>query len=64
VLQDYTQVHWVRPGWEEILDRYNTGYVITGRTRLLDVMLAREPGWGLAYQDRLAVIYQRAETMP
>ena len=64
VLDDYSQVHWVRPGWEEILNRYDTGYVITERTGLLDTMLAEKPGWSVIHRDDLAVIYQRAESMP
>lgn len=64
VLQDYTQIHWVRPGWEEILDRYNTGYVIIQRTELLDLMLAEKPGWSAVHRDDMAVIYQRVENTP
>jgi len=30
VLDDYVQVQLVSPGWQEILDRYNVGYVVTG----------------------------------
>jgi len=64
VLDDYSQVHWVRPGWEEILNRYDTGYVITERTGLLDTMMAERPGWSVTHRDDLAVIYQRAESIP
>ena len=63
-LEDYSLVHWVRPGWEEILDRYGIGYVITERTGLLDVMLTEKSGWRAVHQDDLAVIYQRAGAMP
>jgi hypothetical protein len=61
VLEDYATVHWIRPGWEEVLDRYGIGYVITERTGLLDEMLATTPGWQAVYQDDLAVIYGRSE---
>ncbi len=64
VLEDYAQVHWARPGWEEILNRYEIGYVITERTGLLDLMLAREPGWTRVHEDDLAVIYQRVGSVP
>jgi hypothetical protein len=64
VLDDYSQVHWVRPGWEEILDRYDTGYVVTERTGLLDTMLAERSGWSVSHQDDLAVIYRRTESIP
>ena len=64
VLGDYSQVHWVRPGWEDILDRYDIGYVITQRTDLVDTMLAARPGWSVIHWDELAVIYQRTGSTP
>ena len=63
-LQDYSQIHWVRPGWEEILERYDTGYVITEHTGLLDTMLAERPAWMVTHRDELAVIYQRTGSTP
>ena len=64
VLEDYSQVHWVRPGWEEILDNYETGFVVTEHTGLLDTMLAERPGWSVIHRDDLAVIYQRTGSTP
>jgi hypothetical protein len=61
VLDDYVTVHWTRPGWQQVLDRYDVGYVITERGGLLDVLLAQTEGWSLVYQDPLAVIYVRRE---
>ncbi len=63
-LDDYSRVHWIRPGWEDILLRHGIGYVITERTGLLDMMLAEKPGWSAVYQDDLAVIYERVEGAP
>jgi hypothetical protein len=64
VLEDYALVHWVRPGWEEVLDRYGIGYVVTERTGLLDVMLAGSGGWQPVHQDDLAIVYTRSEAGP
>jgi hypothetical protein len=64
VLEDYAQVHWVRPGWAQILDRYGVGYVITERTGLLDAMLGEVGTWKVVYQDDLAVIYARQVATP
>lgn len=64
VLEDYGQVHWIRPGWPQVLDKYGIGYVITERTGLLDMMLATTDGWDMAYQDDLAVIYVQAGRTP
>jgi hypothetical protein len=61
VLDDYAIVHWTRPGWQEVLDRYGIGFVVTERSGLLGVLLAHTEGWQLVYQDPLAVIYVRKE---
>jgi hypothetical protein len=63
-LEDYARVHWVRPGWEEIMNRYAIGYVVTERAGLLDMMMAEKHEWGVVHQDDLAVIYQRLSGMP
>ena len=64
VLDEYSQVHWIRPGWEEILDRYDTGFVVTEHTGLLDTMLGERPGWSVIHRDDLAVIYHRTRSIP
>jgi hypothetical protein len=58
-LEDYARVHWVRPGWQDVLKHYAIGYVVTERTGLLDTMLAEKVEWGKVYQDDVAVIYER-----
>lgn len=64
VLDDYSTVHWGLAGWQEVLDRYDIGYVLTERAGLLDSLLSREGGWELAYQDAVAVVYARPEQVP
>jgi hypothetical protein len=64
VLEDYVQVHWVRPGWQSVLDKYDIGYVVTERNGLLDVALAEAEGWEPVYADDVGVIYVRAEASP
>jgi hypothetical protein len=64
VLEDYAQVHWIRPGWPQVLEEYGVGYVITERTGLLDVILAEASGWDAVYQDDVAVVYARAGAQP
>lgn len=64
VLEDYVQVHWLRPGWQGVFDKYGIGYVVTERTGLLDVALAGEAGWHRIYGDDVAVIYGRGEAEP
>jgi hypothetical protein len=64
VLEDYVAVHWLRPGWQQVLDRYGIGFAITERTGLLDLALAEAEDWDEVYRDDLAVIYVRAEEVP
>ncbi len=64
ILEDYATVHWIRPGWREVLDRYGVGFVLTERTGLLDVLLAETDDWEQVYADGVASIYRRAETSP
>lgn len=60
VLEDYSQVHWIRPGWPQVLERYGIGYILTERTGLLDVSLTQAEGWDPIYQDDVASIYSLA----
>ena len=59
VLEDYVLVHWQRPGWREVFERYGIGYAVTERGGLLDVALAGEGGWDEVYGDDVAVVYLR-----
>jgi hypothetical protein len=64
VLQDYGTVHWIRPGWRQVLDHYQVGFVLTERTGLLDVLLHEVEDWEQAYADDIAVIYTRVDATP
>jgi hypothetical protein len=64
VLEDYVVVHWIRSGWESVLERYGIGYVVTERAGLLDTKLAGSDGWREAYRDDVAVVYVREEAEP
>jgi hypothetical protein len=64
VLEDYGRVHWIRPGWREVLDRYGVGLVLTERTGLLDVLLAEADDWQPVYVDDVASIYRRVGALP
>ncbi len=59
VLDDYVTVHWARPGWHQVLDRYEVGFVVTERTGLLDTLLAETDDWQAVYRDEVAVIFRR-----
>jgi hypothetical protein len=59
-LQRYRDVAALGPGWRRILDEDRVDYVVFDRGSVLDVALAADPGWRLAYRDATAVVYVRA----
>jgi hypothetical protein len=61
VLEDYVTVHWLRPGWQQVLDQYDIGFAITGQRGLLELALAEAQDWDQVYSDEVAVIYVRVE---
>ncbi len=64
VLEDYVTVHWARPGWQAVLDRYGIGHLVIPRGGLLDAALAGAPVWQRTYQDDVAAVYARQEGGP
>jgi hypothetical protein len=58
-LTEYVKVMFVRPGWQDVLDRYGVRLVLTERDSFLATMLATQPEWRLAYSDDQAVIWTR-----
>jgi hypothetical protein len=58
-LREYIKVMFVRPGWQQVLNRYGVRLALTERDSFLATMLATQPNWRLAYSDDQAVIYAR-----
>jgi hypothetical protein len=64
LLNDYEDIQTLRPDWTALLDKYGVDYVVYNRGEALANVLATQPGWTLAYQDSVAVIYVRAPRPP
>jgi len=58
-LPQYVQVMFVRPGWQEVLDRYGVRLALIERDSLLATMLATQPEWRLVYSDDQAAVFVR-----
>jgi hypothetical protein len=58
-LLDYVKVMFVRPGWQDVLDRYRVRLALVERDSFLSAMLEMQPGWQRAYADDQAVIWTR-----
>jgi hypothetical protein len=56
-LAEYVQVMFVRPGWQDVLDRYGVRLALTERDSLLATMLATQAEWRLAYRDDQAAVF-------
>ena len=59
LLYEYQDVQTLSPNWRQVLDKYRVDYIVYNRGGALDNVLRTQPGWRLAYQDSVAVIYVR-----
>ena len=57
--RDYSKVANIEPDWENVLERYQIGWVLFPHQSPLSLILGRTPGWRLAYQDDTADIFVR-----
>jgi hypothetical protein len=60
-LQVYLDAALASGDWRSTLNQYGINLVFVEVTSPLDEALRAEPGWTLAYEDDLAVIYTRDE---
>jgi hypothetical protein len=60
-LREYIEVTFIRPGWQEVLDRYGVRLALTERDGFLAMAPAMRPDWRLAYADDQAAIYVRGD---
>lgn len=65
---DVLDEHWRfiegRPGWESVLEKYHTDYILTRRKDRTHVRLDRHPDWLKIYQDPIAFLYVRKTEPP
>jgi hypothetical protein len=59
LLNEYADVYYVRSDWKKVLDKYGVDYVVENRGDPLTNLLATQPDWTLAYQDRYTDIFVR-----
>lgn len=59
ILEDYLDVFWVRPGWQETLDRWQIEGVLARTGSPTQVLLEESPGWRKVYADQTAVLFSR-----
>lgn len=56
-LKEYIKVATVKPGWEEILKKYNISWIIYNANSSLSLFLMERDDWKLIYADNVANIF-------
>jgi len=59
LLREFNQVDDVKPGWENVLEKYNVGWTILPCQHPLNAVLALRKDLRLVYRDEVAAIYCR-----
>jgi hypothetical protein len=57
--REYEQVITLSPAWQDILEKYDVGWVILRRNAPVVQALERQPDWEIVYQDSTAAIMHR-----
>jgi len=60
LVREFNQVDDVKPGWGNVVEKYNVGWTILPRKHPLNSLLALRKDWKLFYQDDLAAVYARS----
>jgi hypothetical protein len=59
VLDDYLHVSRLKPGWREVLERYQIRIILWPAEHALTEALKLDPDWELRYSDDVAVLFTR-----
>jgi hypothetical protein len=63
MLKEYMQVRSFKDGWEKILEKYGINWIFFNRNSSLARFLKERKDWVLIYQDEVAVIFVRNDTL-
>jgi len=59
LIEEFNTVDDVKPGWEQVLNKYHVGWTLLPPKHPLNSLLALHPDWKRVYADDVAVIYVR-----
>jgi len=57
ILKEYIKVTGIRPGWDEVLKKYNIKWIIYNANSALSLFLMENDDWTLIYADNVANIF-------
>jgi hypothetical protein len=61
LVREFNQVNTVKPGWENVLEKYNVGWTILPPNHLLNSLLALRTDWKLYHTDDVAAVFVRKQ---
>jgi hypothetical protein len=56
-LDEYQKVIFVKPGWQDIIEKYNIKWVLFANNTIFHNFLETNPNWQKVYEDSLASIF-------
>lgn len=60
VIEDFVTVWRVRPGWDEVLEKYRIDWMLWPKTAAVAQILRASPAWQVTYEDKQAVLFTRS----
>jgi hypothetical protein len=57
IMKEYLKVISIKPGWDEILKKYDITWVIYNAKTALSALLMERDDWKLIYADKVANIF-------
>lgn len=57
ILKEYLKVIGIRPGWDEVLEKYNVNWIMYNANSALSLFLLERDDWKLIYADKVANIF-------
>ena len=57
IMKEYFKVARVKPGWDEVLQKYNITWIIYNANSALSLFLIERDDWKLIYADKVANIF-------
>jgi len=57
IMKEYLKVISIKPGWDEVLKKYNITWIIYNAKTALSVLLMERDDWELIYADKVANIF-------
>ncbi|MCJ7542488.1 MAG: hypothetical protein MUO88_22795, partial [Desulfobacterales bacterium] len=57
IMKEYLKVITIKPGWEEVLKKYDVKWIIYDANSALSLFLMERDDWELIYADKVANIF-------